>query len=134
MQGRVFLHLAGAGGAAYREAMQQLRPILALILSALLLITTQSMAVARGQMVPDGRMVLCTGAGSIVILTDANGQPTDVPHACPDCILTLTAHGPLVSLLLIGSVESVGLRWPAPPPVSHTHPDYAPLPRGPPLL
>ena len=69
--------------------MTPLRPILALCLCALLALTSQTMAVARGALAPAGTMVLCTGTGPVTVLVDADGKPTGAVHICPDCALGL---------------------------------------------
>ncbi|MEM8576718.1 MAG: hypothetical protein AAGF60_02600 [Pseudomonadota bacterium] len=62
------------------------------ILSALLIaVTAQSYAQARAAEDPSGRMVLCIGAAVVVVLTDADGQPVEVPHTCPEATLLLAA-------------------------------------------
>lgn len=70
--------------------MQQfLRLFTGLILALVLTVTAQSMAVARSADGPAGQMVLCTGAGPVVIRFDAEGNPVGPPHYCPDCALAL---------------------------------------------
>ena len=69
--------------------MTPLRPILALCLCALLALTSQTMAVARGAPTPAGTMLLCTGTGPVTVLVDADGKPTGAVHICPDCALGL---------------------------------------------
>lgn len=69
--------------------MTSLRPILALCLCALLALTSQTMAVARGTPAPAGTMVLCTGTGPVTVLVDSEGTPTGAVHICPDCALGL---------------------------------------------
>ncbi|MDT8326300.1 MAG: hypothetical protein RQ750_02790 [Roseovarius sp.] len=69
--------------------MTPLRPILALCLCALLALTSQTMAVARGAPAPIGTMVLCTGTGPVTVLVDSEGRPTGAVHICPDCALGL---------------------------------------------
>lgn len=69
--------------------MTPLRPILALCLCALLALTSQTMAVARGAPAPAGTMVLCTGTGPVTVLVDSEGTPTGAVHICPDCALCL---------------------------------------------
>jgi len=59
--------------------------ILALIVSA------QSMAVARGATSPAGQIVLCTGHGPVTVFVDEDGQPVDAPHICPDCLTNALA-------------------------------------------
>lgn len=65
------------------------RPLVAIALAMLLVLTAQSMAVARGMPGAAGSIVLCTGAGPVTILTDAEGQPVAPAHVCPDCTLSL---------------------------------------------
>lgn len=68
------------------------RPIAAFVLAFVLLVTSQSMAVARGTMVDaTGTMVLCTGTGPITVLMDENGEPIGPRHICPDCALSVIA-------------------------------------------
>ena len=73
----------------YHGMMTSLRPILALCLCALLALTSQTMAVARGTPAPAGTMVLCTGTGPVTVLVDSEGTPTGAVHICPDCALGL---------------------------------------------
>lgn len=68
---------------------RQHRSIFALALALLLVLTAQSMAVARGMPGAAGSVVLCTGTGPVTILTDAEGQPVGHAHVCPDCTLSL---------------------------------------------
>ena len=75
-------------------------PILAALMALILVLTGQTMAVARGATGPAGSMVLCTGTGPITILVDENGQPIGPRHICPDCSLSLfAALGPVQTLL-----------------------------------
>ena len=69
-----------------RSAFHKFLPV---ILSLLLVLTGQSIAVSRGVDMATGQMVLCTGNGPVVVHVDANGQPTAPPHYCPDYALTL---------------------------------------------
>lgn len=71
---------------------RSLRIYLALTLVAIMALTSQSMAVARGMaMDATGQIVLCTGTGPVSVYVDDNGQPTAPPHICPDCALHLLA-------------------------------------------
>lgn len=69
--------------------MRRFRPFAALALALLLVLTAQSMAVARGMPGAAGSVVLCTGSGPVTVLTDAEGQPLGPAHICPDCALSL---------------------------------------------
>ncbi len=77
--------------------MNPVRPLIAVCLSLMLVLTSGAMAVARGQATAAGSVVLCTGAGPVAIQVDAQGQPTGPVHICPDCALSLldaAATGP----------------------------------------
>ncbi|WP_135505922.1 hypothetical protein [Roseovarius aestuariivivens] len=65
--------------------MAWLRPTFALIVSLLLIVTGQSMAIARTAPGPSGSMVVCTGDGPVRVLVDEDGVPMDAVHVCPDC-------------------------------------------------
>jgi len=73
--------------------MQSLRrylaPVPALLLVAVMVLTSQSMATARGATGPAGQIVLCTGTGPVAVYVDDDGQPVGPPHLCPDCALHL---------------------------------------------
>lgn len=72
--------------------MRLSRTIKAVLVALLLIVTSQSMAVARGTMRDaTGATVLCTGTGPITVLTDADGQPIGPTHICPDCALSVIA-------------------------------------------
>lgn len=66
-----------------------LKKILPLVLSLLVILTGQGVAASRGLDRAVGHMVLCTGDGPVVVYMDADGQPTQAPHFCPDHALTL---------------------------------------------
>ena len=36
-------------------------------------------------------MVICTGSGPLMVYVDADGNPVQAPHICPDCVLNLLA-------------------------------------------
>lgn len=71
--------------------MWNLRPILALLLSALLAVTSVTLAAARGQTRIAGAVVLCSGALYVAGATDEDGNPVAPPHLCPDMALGLIA-------------------------------------------
>lgn len=66
-----------------------IRIYLALMLSTLLVLTGQGLALSRGISAPVGQMVICTGTGPVTIYMDEDGQPTRPPHYCPDYALML---------------------------------------------
>lgn len=59
--------------------------ILALMLSA------QALASARGQARIGDAIVICSGASVTTIIVDADGQPVEQTHFCPDMALSLMA-------------------------------------------
>lgn len=70
--------------------MKTLRLILTALAVVVLLMASQSMAVARGQARDvSGTMVLCTGTGPVSVAFDSQGNPVGPVHICPDCALTL---------------------------------------------
>lgn len=80
------------------------RPLTCLLLGLLLLLTSQSMAVARGSAMATGSMVICTGDGLVTVYLDENGAPVEAPHPCPDCLILLCEEvtRPFVVLTLEG--------------------------------
>ncbi len=47
-----------------------------------------AMALTHGQMRDAaGSIVICSGDGVVTVVLDAEGNPTDPAHACPDCAL-----------------------------------------------
>ncbi|MDZ4096395.1 MAG: hypothetical protein U1D35_15970 [Paracoccaceae bacterium] len=71
--------------------MTLLRPLLSLALALVLMATSVTMAVARGQAVSGTEMVICSGYGMVTIEVDAEGNPIGPVHACPDCLAGLMA-------------------------------------------
>ncbi len=80
--------------------IRSLRPLAAIALALVLILTAQPMAVARGAPGIAGAVTLCTGTGPVTLLTDAEGQPLSPSHICPDCSLTLgtAPAGPVLTL------------------------------------
>lgn len=65
--------------------MALLRTYLAVLIALCMVLTTQTMALARGMSDPVGEMVLCIGNETVTVYYDDDGQPVDPPHYCPDC-------------------------------------------------
>jgi hypothetical protein len=65
-----------------------LRAFISLTLAAIIVVTSQSMAVARGSSAASEQLVLCTSDGVIAVYLDADGNPTAAPHVCPECTQT----------------------------------------------
>ena len=67
------------------------RPILTFALVGVLLATSVTMAVARGQVRVGEQIVICSGYGLATIEVDAKGNPIGPVHICPDCTLHFLA-------------------------------------------
>ena len=109
------------------------RSLVSLCLALMLAMTSQSMAVARGDSAATGQMVLCTGVGPVAVYTDPAGQPTNAPHICPDSALNVIFLGPAGhvaapkrSIWLDHGAATITRQAPV-----HRHP--APPSRGPPV-
>ena len=60
------------------------------MLSLVLVLTAQSMAIARGANTgATDQIVICSGGASVTVYVDETGTPVDPPHICPDCMLHL---------------------------------------------
>jgi hypothetical protein len=59
------------------------------ILIAVLLLTSQGLAVARGQARVAGEMVLCAGGELMTVQVDEQGKPVERVVICPDMALNL---------------------------------------------
>lgn len=70
------------------------RPLIGLFLALTLAVASVTLAQARAQSHGLHATVICSGAGSVTILLDANGQPAGPPLPCPDCIAGLAAALP----------------------------------------
>lgn len=64
--------------------MMRFRSLLGLCLALLVTVTSQQLAIARGQPHAAGQVELCVGSEVIVISVDENGNPTGPAHICPD--------------------------------------------------
>ena len=66
---------------------------LALVLSA----TSMSAALARVGMSADGMLVLCIGHQVVTLPMGPDGQPQEIAHICPDCVMGALADFPAPS-------------------------------------
>ena len=71
------------------------------ILIALLLLTSQGLAAARGQSHIAGELILCAGGEVVTVTVDQNGRPVERVTICPDMALNL--------------MSAVAIATPAPP-------------------
>ncbi|WP_415921779.1 hypothetical protein [Tateyamaria sp. SN6-1] len=108
--------------------------MLHLLLTMTLLATSIGSASARGAAPAVDHVVICSGHGVSVLYLDADGEPTDAPHLCPDCILHLVAP-----LLTAGSAMRAEGMARAVPQYFGRSQEVVPLPltisaRGPPVI
>lgn len=70
----------------------KLRKYASAFLALILTVSSLQMAIARHALMPVDHMVICSGEGAYTIALDAEGNPTDEVHYCPECIASaLTA-------------------------------------------
>lgn len=88
------------------------RTLVALVLSVVLALASQDVAMARGSAA--GGIVICTGAGLIVVDAGGQDQPSGAPMACPDGILAFAlAVGPHAPRRLAGAPQVIASDGPA---------------------
>ncbi len=68
-----------------------LRISLAFALAGMMVLTSLSVAVARGQAQPMGSVEICQGLTVVRVTLDSEGQPVSPVHLCPDVLGTLFA-------------------------------------------
>lgn len=82
-----FCSLRPLYSAAYLDAMTlHFRSYLTLFLVLAVTLTAHSAGAMRGMRDATGQLVICSGAGPVVIYVDADGQPARTPQDCPDCV------------------------------------------------
>ncbi|WP_172296393.1 hypothetical protein [Pseudoruegeria sp. HB172150] len=69
--------------------MTLLRPILAICLALVLAVTSGAAILARGQTMAAGQAVICIGNTVVTVSVDANGQPVEQEHVCPDYLAAM---------------------------------------------
>ncbi len=71
--------------------MTRLRSTFTVLFAALLILTFQQMAAARGMAPAVDEAVLCLGGVQVSVPVDATGAPVEPSHFCPDCIVHVVA-------------------------------------------
>jgi hypothetical protein len=113
--------------------MASLRPFIAALAILATLLTGGAVGAARGQAMAVGEIVLCANGMAVTVPVDADGQPTGVPHWCPDCVLTLFTGLPAVPPLPAAPGGlSAAPRAAAEAQAVHAPPAPVPPARGPP--
>ena len=107
--------------------IRRLRPLSAILLALCLVVTAESMALARGQATAAGEIVICTGAGLVTVAVDAEGDPVAPAHICPDCALSLIAAPPGAPAALAPAARLLPLRFAAAPAPDAAAPRHSPV-------
>ena len=115
------------------QAMRLLKPILSFALCLTLLATSVTSAVARGQMATGQMVQLCANGQVVTVMMDAQGNPVDPAHACPDCVAVAAALPPPRVELGLPSGHWVRVELAPLPPVVTSTP-LAAMARGPPVF
>ncbi|MBY6112868.1 hypothetical protein KUW09_06995 [Mameliella alba] len=97
--------------------MQVFRGFIGIFLAVVLAVTGLSAAHARGQTGPAGSIVICKGLTVATILVDAEGQPVEQPHICPDAALALFVETGETDLPAAIAVTWRAVDWPQARPV-----------------
>ena len=100
--------------------MNAIRHLAALTLVLVLAMTSQGLAVARGQGAAVGSIVICIGGGLAAVPVGPDGQPVGEAHYCPDGVLSLLA-GPVA-----GSLPAAPMRLAVAEPAAPADPGPAP--------
>ncbi|MDO9525071.1 MAG: hypothetical protein Q7J57_05950 [Gemmobacter sp.] len=116
--------------------MFRFRSLAAFCLAIVLVCTSVTMAVARGQMrmtTATGTMlVICSGAGPMSITLDMDGNPVGPMHVCPDCALGMIADDVPPVSLPVPPATGTRISWIAQGQGLGARPTGPPQARGPP--
>jgi hypothetical protein len=122
-------------GVMHRYKGAMLRIWLTTFFAAILALTSVTLALGQHGQMGTVQMVLCSDLGDTVITLDAQGNPIESAHVCPDCVAAIVAQDvPAGAALPLPPLSS--RLWQAVPSehanLSRSHPPtYA---RGPPVL
>ena len=78
-----------------------------LSLAVLLVLTSQAYAVAQGKPAAVGTMVICQGNHMVTVAIDADGQPVETVHICPDHALFVADGAPLAGVAKVTDLVPV---------------------------
>lgn len=110
--------------------MTRLRPFLAALFALTLALTGVGLGVAQGKAPAAGQVVICSGQTVTTITVDADGNPVEETHLCPDAglLLAVAAATPApapASLRFVAPALPVPQAGPTVPP-AETPPARAP--------
>lgn len=118
---------------AMYHGMRLSKHILTAALCLIVIATSVTSAVARGQMATGQMVQLCAGGQAVTVMMDAQGNPVDPAHPCPDCLAVAAALPPAnVELGLANGHWVRAVVAPLPPVVAST--PLAAMARGPPIF
>lgn len=110
-----------------------MRALLALVLSLILALASQTEAVARSEMVGSSDLILCAGTGTTTLTLDASGHPVHA-RACTHCL----AAGMVADLMARTDAVAPTTRTSSvslPPPLAQaSHTTITPTARAPPAV
>ncbi len=109
------------------------RPLIALCLALLMVLTGQAVAVARGQPGAEGWAEICSGTGPVMVAVDAKGQPVGPAHLCPDDAALLLQAIPAAALDAVPARTAHRIAFPPDIRSSHNPAPLSPAARGPPV-
>lgn len=112
--------------------MRLRHPLVALALALVLVTSSVTLAVARGQGALAGWMELCAGGTSVTVAMDADGNPISL-HPCPDCLTGVSGPLPAEAAPAVRPLTAAQTLHPAPALPAMTRRSPAPPARGPPL-
>lgn len=113
--------------------MLRLKPLLTFALCLIVLATSVTQAIARGQMASGQMVQLCAGGEAVTMLMDAQGNPVDPAQPCPDC-LALTASVPPATNAVIRPIGPAQRLLPPAPDTLVVSAVPCACARGPPVL
>jgi hypothetical protein len=112
--------------------MRLRHPLVALALALVLVSSSVTLAVARGEGALAGWMELCAGGTSVTVAMDAEGNPISL-HPCPDCLTGLSGPLPAPAATPARPLTAALILQPARAQPAVTRRSPAPPARGPPL-
>ncbi|WP_096784752.1 hypothetical protein [Rhodobacter sp. CZR27] len=114
--------------------MIRLRLLFVLMLGLVLVASSVTVAVARGQAALGRQVVICTGLGVTTLAVDAGGRPLGPVHPCPDCLgsLLIAALTDAPALPAAPAARGIALRLDLPRQAEGPDP-FSPCARGPPV-
>lgn len=110
-----------------------LRPLLSLLLAAVLAVTSVTTAVARMAAHGHYSVVICSLEGVVQITLDAQGNPVQPMHPCPDCLVVGFADLPQAIVAPAAPLTLARLVVVLTAAVAQPAQVFAPMARGPPF-